>query len=59
MHSSKKGLAIAWGLPMKLSSAKCGAHHSKHAKPVKGFSYGFVLNAAFLGKDGEKYAYCS
>ncbi|CAK2168811.1 hypothetical protein VCRA2113O120_70001 [Vibrio crassostreae] len=43
--------------PTHLSSAD--AHHSKHAKPVKGFSYGFVLNAAFLGKDGEKYAYCS
>ncbi|ASI96920.1 hypothetical protein DA096_12930 [Vibrio rotiferianus] len=40
------------------TSLKCGAHHSKLAPAVKRFSYVFTLNAAFLGKDGRKSAFC-
>ncbi len=40
------------------ASLKCGAHHSKLAPAVKRFSSVFTLNAAFLGKDGRKSAFC-
>ncbi|WP_084654914.1 hypothetical protein, partial [Vibrio genomosp. F6] len=40
------------------SSLKCGAHHSKLVKAVKDFSYDFELNAAFLGKEAGKCAFC-
>ncbi|WP_229614394.1 hypothetical protein, partial [Vibrio parahaemolyticus] len=42
--------------PTHLSSAD--AHHSKLAPAVKRFSSVFTLNAAFLGKDGRKSAFC-